>query len=677
MEIEYLALVQARTQSTRMPNKVLENIKNESLINVLFQRLNKSKKINKIVLATTENKSDDKLVKEIENIGFDIYRGSERDVLNRYYNAAKKYNAKSIIRITGDCPLVDISIVDKIIKVYEKNKLDYCSNVIPPTYPDGLDAEVFSFDLLKKANDNALTNFEREHVTPYMIKDDSVLKKNVSSKINYSNIRLTVDESDDLDVINNLFDFFHPDIDFSFNDIKILLKKKPEIFQKNNHINRNEGSLMNTGQKLYKRAKKVIPGGTMLLSKRPEMFLPGNWPSYYSKAKGCYIWDLDYNRYLDMSIMGIGTNILGYANDEVDDAVKSTIASSNMSTLNCPEEVDLAEKLIKLHPWAEMVRFARTGGEANAIAIRIARAASGKDNIAICGYHGWHDWYLSTNIGNENSLDNHLIPGLEPKGVPKVLKGTTFTFNYNDIDSLENILNNNDIGVIKMEVSRNNKPNEGFLESVRAISREKNIILIFDECTSGFRRTFGGLHKYYNVNPDIAMFGKAMGNGYAITAVIGSSEIMQEAQNTFISSTFWTERIGPTAALRTLKVMEREESWEMITNTGKIIKKGWKELAKKYELPIKIGGLDSLSNFRIISKNWNKYKTFITQEMLKQNILASNLVYVCIDHTDDIVEEYLHHLDSIFERINTFEHGDDVDNYLDGAEAHVGFRRLN
>ena len=262
---------------------------------------------------------------------------------------------------------------------------------------------------------------------------------------------------------------------------------------------------MNTGQKLWKSAKQLIPGGNMLLSKRPEMFLPEKWPAYFSKAKGCKIWDLDGNEYIDMSIMGIGTNILGYGHHEVDEAVMRTIQAGNMSTLNCPEEVYLAEKLIELHSWADMARFARSGGEANAIAIRIARAASGKDKVAICGYHGWHDWYLSANLADDKSLNGHLLPGLEPKGVPSNLKGTVFPFRYNDFKELEALVNSQEIGVIKMEVVRNSEPENEFLLKVRDLATKHNIVLIFDECTSGFRETFGGLHLKYGIKPDLAM----------------------------------------------------------------------------------------------------------------------------------------------------------------------------
>ena len=678
MEIKYLALVQARMGSTRFPKKVLQKINGISLISILFKRLQKSNKIDKIVLATSVKEENNILEKEIKKLGFDVYRGDEQDVLKRFYEAATLYNPLSIVRITGDCPLVDPKIVDRVINLYEKKELDYCSNVLPPTFPDGLDVEVFRMSVLKKAHKYATKKNEREHVTTYIINDENIVKDNLSLSTDFSNERWTVDEKSDLMVINNIVKYFKPNIHFSFEDILDLLKTNPEIFSFNRHLNRNEGFNMSTGQKLYKRAKRIIPGGTMLLSKRPEMFLPDLWPSYYSKAKGCHVWDLDSNKFLDLSIMGIGTNILGYANDEIDVSVQETIKKSNMSTFNCPEEVYLAEKLIDMHQWADMARFARSGGEANSIAIRIARAASGKDNVAICGYHGWHDWYLSTNLGaSGKGLDEHLLPGLDPAGVPSNLRNTTFPFKYNDFQSLEKIVKNNDIGTIKMEVSRYERPKKGFLESVRKLADENNIILIFDECTSGFRQSFGGLHKVFKVEPDLAMFGKALGNGYAITAVIGKSSIMQAAQKTFISSTFWTERIGPTAALKTLEVMERERSWEIISNIGMTIKDKWEVLAKKYELPIKIGGLPALISFSLESKNWNFYKTYITQEMLKNNILASNMVYVCTEHKKDQIDKYFYHLEPIFEKIkNCEDKPNNISQLLDGSPAHQGFKRL-
>ena len=415
----------------------------------------------------------------------------------------------------------------------------------------------------------------------------------------------------------------------------------------------------------------------MLLSKRAEMFLPDQWPAYLSKAKGCKVWDLDGNEYIDMSIMGIGTNTLGYGHPEVDEAVMKTVQAGNMSTLNCPEEVYLAEKLIELHPWADMARLARSGGEANAIAIRIARAASGRDKVAVCGYHGWHDWYLSANLGDEQNLAGHLLPGLEPNGVPQNLRGTVFPFNYNNYAELEQLVEKHDIGVIKMEVVRNKGPEDNFLHKVRELATKRNIVLIFDECTSGFRETFGGLHKKYGVEPDMAIFGKALGNGYAITATIGRREVMEAAQSTFISSTFWTERIGPTAALKTLEVMEREKSWEKITATGLDIGRRWQALAKKYEIELEHWGLPALTGFTIKSDYALAYKTLITQEMLKKGYLAGTSVYVCTEHTPDVLEGFFDTLDPVFSLIQECERGLDVMSLLNGPVCHDGFKRLN
>lgn len=434
---------------------------------------------------------------------------------------------------------------------------------------------------------------------------------------------------------------------------------------------------MGKGQKLWNRAKEVIPGGNMLLSKRAEMFLPDQWPAYFSRSKGCKVWDLDDNEYIDMSIMGIGTNTLGYGHPQVDDAVMQTIAAGNMSTFNCSEEVVLAERLIELHPWADMARFARAGGEANAIAIRIARAASGRDKVAICGYHGWHDWYLAANLGDGESLDGHLLPGLEPKGVPRNLSGSVLPFHYNNFPELEALVRDHDIGVIKMEVSRNMGPEVGFLEKVRKLATDNNIVLMFDECTSGFRQSFGGLHKLYGVEPDMAVFGKALGNGYAITAILGKRDIMQAAQSSFISSTFWTERIGPSAALKTLEVMEREKSWETITKTGTRISCGWKTLADKHGLHLQTSGIPAISGFGIVSPKSLEYKTLITQEMLAKGYLASNVIFVCTEHDEDIISGYFDALDPIFATIAKCEDGLDINSLLKGPVCHAGFKRLN
>jgi glutamate-1-semialdehyde 2,1-aminomutase len=676
--VKTLAIVQARMSSTRLPKKVMLPIAGRPMIEILLARLAKSQSIGQIILATSLDQSNDILVDYVTNLGYQCYRGSEKDVLDRYYQAYKLFGGEVIIRITGDCPLVDPVIIDFLVNKFINSHVDYLSNTLDPTYPDGLDVEVFSGMALEKAYLEALEPGDREHVTPYIKFSGIFSTLNHTYVDNYSDIRLTVDEPEDINLVRKIADHFYPRLDFSFEEILSLKSENPSLFNVNAHHIRNEGSSLSTGQKLWKRAKRVIPGGNMLLSKRSEMFLPEKWPAYYSKAKGCNVWDLDGVQYLDLSIMGIGTNILGYGHPEVDAAASNAIYQGNMSTLNCTEEVSLAELLIELHPWAKMVRFARTGGEANAIAIRIARAASGRDGVAFCGYHGWHDWYLSANIGEHEGLDGHLLPGLAPNGVPRSLINTAFPFQYNNYAGLEKLIaNNKSIGTIKMEVIRNIEPSDNFLEKVRDLATRNGIVLIFDECTSGFRETLGGIHLKYGVQPDIAMFGKALGNGYAITAVIGREEVMQSAQTSFISSTFWTERIGPSAALKTIEIMKRLRSWETITSQGLNVKKRWQELADSSGLKISHFGIPSLASFNFDSKNNLAYKTLITQEMLKKNYLATTTLYCSIEHTSNVIDGYFEALTPIFEMIKNCEDGYDYNKLLEGPICHAGFMRLN
>jgi len=675
--MKVVAIVQARMGSTRLPNKVMKPIAGVPMIELLLARLAKSTQIDQIVLATSTDERNIPLVEHVQKLGYICVGGSESDVLGRYLVTARQAQADVVVRITGDCPLIDPTLVDQAIAKFKAEGVDYLSNAAPASYPDGLDTEVFTLQALERAGRESQDPFDHEHVTPYLRKPGLYKTGGMQHSEDLSGLRWTVDEPADFDVVSQVFAHFAPNIHFSWTEVLDLQRSQPAIFAANHNIIRNEGAAMGTGQKLWKRAKGIIPGGNMLLSKRAEMFLPEQWPAYFSKAKGCQVWDMDGKQYTDMSIMGIGTNILGYGHAEVDAAVQQTVAAGNMSTFNCPEEVYLAEKLVEMHPWADMARLARSGGEANAIAIRIARAASGKDKVAVCGYHGWHDWYLSANLGDDENLAGHLLPGLDPKGVPQNLRGTVFPFNYNNYAQLENLVSSQDIGVIKMEVVRNKGPEDNFLHKVRKLATERGIVLIFDECTSGFRQTFGGLHKMYGVEPDMAMFGKALGNGYAITATIGRREIMEAAQSTFISSTFWTERIGPTAALKTLEVMERTKSWDTITQTGLNIRQRWQQLADKHGLQIDHWGLPALTGYTFKSDNALAYKTLITQEMLAKGYLVGNSVYVCTDHTPAVLDGYFAELDPIFATIKECEQGRDVMSLLKGPVCHGGFKRLN
>lgn len=437
---------------------------------------------------------------------------------------------------------------------------------------------------------------------------------------------------------------------------------------------------MTKGQALYEQAKGIIPGGTQLLSKRPEMFLPDQWPSYYSRAKGCEVWDLDGNHYYDMSLMGVGANVLGYAYERVDNAAKQAIDRSGMCTLNAPEEVELARLMLELHPWAHMVRYAKAGGEAMAMAVRIARAHARKDIVLVCGYHGWHDWYLAANLAKGDPLAGVHLQGLEPLGVPRELAGSNLIFHYNRLDEFQRLMEENrgKIAAVVMEPIRNDAPRDGFLTQIRHMTAEEGITLIFDEISAGFRLCCGGSHLALGVEPDMAVFAKAMTNGYPVAAVIGKRAVMSAAQDTFISSTFWTERVALAAAVESIREYRRLDVSRHLMETGRLVQEGWARQAAAAGLKIEVGGILPLSHFTFDNDQSMACKTYFTQEMLHKGYLAYTGFYASLAHTPQIVQDYLAACGEVFREIaRLLREGEPVADHINGPVCHTGFQRLN
>ena len=671
MSAETIAVVQARLGSSRFPRKVLADVGGLPALQFLLKRLVRAALVEEVVVALPTGPGNDELELLVRQWGFEVARGSENDVLDRFLGATSGSDARWAVRVTGDCPLIDPVMVDQAIAEAKRTGAEYVT--FSPSFPDGLDVEVFPTEMLRLAASRASAPEEREHVTPWIRRhaESFVI---LDCVLGAPNGRVTLDEPVDLVVINNAVSYFGND-DFSSDDLVTLMARRPELFTENAHLARNEGALMGSGEKLWRRALRVIPDGNMLLSKRPQQFAPTGWPTYFSSAKGCEVVDLDGRRFFDLSLMGVGTNILGYGHPEVDDAVRAVINTGNMSTLNGPEEVELAERLCSIHPWAEMAKFARSGGEACAIAIRIARAAIGKSAVAICGYHGWHDWYLSANLADDAALDGHLLAGLEPRGVPRDLRGLTRPFFYNDLPALERILSSGDVGVVMMEVERSSPPEGGFLEGVRALTLQHGAVLIFDECTSGFRRAMGGLHLDYGVEPDIATFGKTLGNGYAISAVIGSEAVMSSARDTFISSTFWTDRIGSAAALAALEVMETEHAPAAVDRIGREVREIWNSLADTYSLEVRFAGLPALSSVAVAGWNAQQFRERLVTGMLAEGFLAGTAVYASLAHTPKVLERYGEALGRVLDGLRR-DPPIEEDGSVVSPAVHRGFGRL-
>ena len=611
----------------------------------------------------------------------------------KIYRILKTYQKKGLIGKIG-VSVYSIDELQKILKVFQPDIIQYPLNIFNQEFYNSklllslkksgtklVARSIFLQGLLCKKTKNLYFQSWRENISNWF----NYLKKNkldanescikfILSDQNVDQFILGVDTAKQLEdniikilsinlddannKINNDFKNFSID-DSNLTDPRYWSRKK--IFY----------NLRKWGE-----YKKNILNGSMLLSKKPSRYLPGAWPVNYQRAKGCNVWSND-KKYLDFSLMGVGTNILGYAHKAINNAIKQELDKSNMSTLNSDKFNILSNEFFKMHKWSNKCFYAKTGAEANAVALRISRNYSKKDSIIICGYHGWHDWYLSANIKNKDTLNQIHLSGLSTDGVPSVFGKLIHSFYFNDFNNFKKIVDkNNSIGTVIMEVHRNIKPKKNFLKKIRKICTEKKITLIFDECTSGFRETYGGIHKKFGVDPDIAVFGKAIGNGIPINVILTKNEIAKNAEKTFMSSTFWTDSLGPTAAIATLKEMKRIKSWNKICVTGRKIKSFWKKIAKKYNLKLIISGLDSMPTFNFKCLKNELYLNYFTQEMLKKKFLATNTIYCCVNH-EKFLKKYFFQSKKIFRQIAHFEKNKNISLHLENPIKEKNFSRLN
>lgn len=437
-------------------------------------------------------------------------------------------------------------------------------------------------------------------------------------------------------------------------------------------------------QAQYQEACTIFPGGVQLFSKKPELFAPGQWPAYYEEAHGCRVIDTAGNEYIDMSSGGILACILGYADPDVNAAVINRVRKGSMSTLQTYAEVEVAKELLAIHPWAERARFARTGGEAMAMAVRIARSITGRSKVVICGYHGWHDWYLAANLPESSaaaasgSLDRHLMPGLEPKGVPAELAGTTLTFVYNDLDGLERVLHQHgdEIAAVVIESTRGEDPKPGFLQGVVAASHRAGAKVIFDEITIGWRLCLGGAHLKFGVAPDLAAFAKTISNGYAMSAVIGNAAAMKGAEHSFISSAYWTEGVGPAAALATITKLKSLDVPAHLNRIGSRVMQGWRDLGTKHDLPVIAGSRPEVATLAFDHPDNLALLTYMTAHMLKRGFLAAANFNGMLAHQDRHVDAYLDALDAVFAEMKTDLNSGCLLQNIGGPVRQSGFGRL-
>jgi len=648
--------------SSRLPNKVLMPILGKPMLAHQIARLSQVKTPHKLIIATSEQKSDDAIAELCNKLKVNCFRGSLKDVLARYYQAAQAYNidgsVKNIVRVTGDCPLIDSNIIDQVIELFLTSKVAYCSNCIPATLPDGLDVEVFTLAALKKAYKLAKQPSEREHVTPFIRNNPRLFTtKNFVHSPDLSHYRWTVDEAADFKLISKIYQALYvKNPYFKLADIIRLLQQQPELAKINQHINRNEGlkksaladKRANCSGKIMtkaltrqfkqssawlKRAEKTIPLGSQTFSKSRIAYPNNVSPLFIKHGQGCQVWDADDNQYTDF-VSGLLSVSLGYCNKVVDDAVIEQIKSGVTFSLPHQLEMIVAEKLVELIPCAEMVRFGKNGSDATSAAIRLARAFTQKEHVAVCGYHGWQDWYIGS-----TSRD---------LGVPKATKELTHTFKYNNIASLEQIFlqNSNQIAAVILEPMNTHFPENDFLQKVKTLCQQYGAVLIFDETITGFRYNMGGAQQLFNVTPDLATFGKGMANGYPISAIVGRKDIMMLMEDIFFSGTFAGETLSLAATKATLDFMLENKVIEHLKLMGEKLQSGLKEIINDMQAQewLSVTG-HPVWSFLNISEQGSysaiELKSLFLQEMAQQGFLLGgghNLNYA---HKSSDIESLL------------------------------------
>jgi glutamate-1-semialdehyde aminotransferase/spore coat polysaccharide biosynthesis protein SpsF (cytidylyltransferase family) len=680
-----VAIVQARMGSIRLPGKVLADVCGKPMLWHVMNRLNMVPSIDELVVATSTKQADDPVANFCLENNFISFRGSETDVLDRYYQAARQYGAKVVIRITADCPLIDPQVVQKVIDTYLKDGYDYVSNTLRYSYPDGLDVEIFSFEALKIAWQKAEMPSEREHVTTYLRTNGRFKMFNVENDIDLSGryLRWTVDEPSDMELIRIIYERLgFKEEGFGQKAILQLLDQEPGLMEINKGNICNEGyykSLANEAPippqdrtltlsyKLKSRAERLIPSCTQTFSKGPTQFVQGIAPVFIKRGQGSHVWDVDGNEYIDYP-MSLGPVILGHNYPAVTEAVTRQLQDGTTFSLPHPLEVEAAEVLTDIIPCAEMARFGKNGSDATSGAVRVARAYTGNNIIACCGYHGWQDWYIGTTTRN--------------KGVPKAVQELTIPFEYNNIASLERIFDEHpgQVAAVIMEPVGIVEPCDNFLHKVRELTELKGALLIFDEIVTGFRIAQGGAQEYFGVMPDLACFGKAMGNGYPIAAVVGNRRIMELFDEVFFSFTFGGETLSLAATIATIAEIREKKVIGYLWEQGLKLKNGYNVLAKEFgvELFTKCIGLPphTILSFKDEAGEESLVlKSLFQQECLKRGVLFSGGQNICFSHSNADIEHTLRAYRAALEILaEAIESGDALER-LEGAPVKAVFRR--
>jgi len=661
-KIKNLLVIQARMGSERLPGKVLLKLGKISILEWVIRASKKIRDIDDIIVATTSLKEDRLIEKLCSDKGISLFKGENTDVLSRIYKAVKKKNPKNVIRITGDCPFLDPEICNQVLFLHDNTKADYTSNTIPITWPDGLDCEVMKFSALKKAKYSAKLPSDREHVTKWIKNNQNIF--NIQSLIcpfkDFYKFRLTIDFESDYKLMKEIVKKFSDHQPIPYLSIIDYLKKNPKVLKINKKIKRDVIQIKNVNKdikssafikkkffnstKLFNETKKIISLGSQTFSKSYINWPKGNSPLFLTHGQGGKVWDVDGNEYVDL-VCGLLPVILGYCDEDIDYAIREQLNRGISFSLATSLEKKLALKLKQHIPSAEQVRFSKNGSDVTTAAIRLARFLTKRERIVVCGYHGWHDWFISSTSMN--------------RGIPNQVQRLTHTIKYNSTKDLEKIFSRypEQVAAVIMEPANYEKPKESYLNEVKKIIKKNKAILIFDEMCTGFRFSLGGAQSFFNVTPDLSCFGKSMGNGMPIAALVGKKKYMQHIDKIFFSGTFGGESLSLIAALAVIEKMEKEFVVDYLWKFGRNLKVKVNQLINKYKLNkfIKLKGYDPwiLLNF-LDYKNYTKFQlmTLFKSLMIKNGVLISNSHNICFAHNKANLETILNAYEMSFSKIS-------------------------
>jgi glutamate-1-semialdehyde 2,1-aminomutase/spore coat polysaccharide biosynthesis protein SpsF len=658
------AIIQARMGSSRFPGKVLKDLHGEPMLRWVVTAAQSIPGVDDVVVATSQADTDGQILEWCGAQGIRSVAGSEEDVLDRYRVAALEVKADFVLRITADCPFIDPWVCGQVLTLLLRTGADYACNFDPRGWPDGLDCEAMTRAALEQAAEHATRQLEREHVTPYIRAHRGRFRiANLGCPIpGLSEERWTVDRPSDLEFLGAVADHLPGNAPVAFPDVLRVLDRHPDLREINRDHVPGEGFLRSrleepsggsrgytASAEMLERARKVIPLGSQTFSKSHTQYPEGGAPLFLTHGDGGRVWDVDGNEYVDL-VCGLLPVVLGYRDPDVAAAVQRQQDSGVSFSLATELEIELAERLVEIIPCAEMVRFGKNGTDATSAAIRIARASTGRDRVAVCGYHGWQDWYIGSTTRN--------------RGVPEATQALTHTFPFNDLDALQELLESHrgEFAAVILEPMSAEKPRDGYLEAVARLVRDQGAILVFDEVITGFRYALGGAQELFGVTPDLAAFGKALGNGYPISAVVGRSDLMSELERAFISSTFGGETVSIAAAIAVVDKMRREPVIEGLWKTGRALAEGVRTLVAERGLEdvVHLAGMDPWMLLRYQDHAAGRgvaMRTLVMRELLAGGVLSLGSHNVCYAHDEadiaSVIRAYTGAFDVLAEAIES------------------------